>query len=148
MKVWQCVLWICAITLHSARSQSSDQDGWIREALDLYNQKDDGEFCFKFLSDLPDALLEEEGDSQSIGFLIKETDCLKSEGQDLEQCDYKEDGEVKACVLSAEEEVKCVSLSEKRRTRRAIKKLKTKALNKLKQKLQAVGNLIGSVIKG
>nr|AFX61592.1 cathelicidin-PY1 precursor [Nanorana yunnanensis] len=139
MKVWQCVLWISALTLQMARSQSPDQDGWIREALDLYNQREDGEFFFKFLSDLPDVLLEEEGDSPAIGFLIKETDCPKSEDCDLEKCDYRKDGEVKVCTLYREEEdVKCVSLSKNSRTRRAGTKRKCNFLCKLKEKLRTV----------
>nr|QQG31491.1 Cathelicidin [Hoplobatrachus rugulosus] len=149
MKVWQCAIWISAITLHLARSQSPDQDEWIREALDLYNQREDGEFFFKLLAGLPDDLLEDEGDSPSIGFLIKETDCPKVEDNDLEQCDYKKDGEVKVCALyGEEEEIKCYSLSKKSRTRRASKKGKCNLLCKLKQKLRSVGagTHIGSVV--
>ncbi|XP_018430776.1 PREDICTED: cathelicidin-related peptide Na_CRAMP-like [Nanorana parkeri] len=115
MKVWQCALWISALTLQAARSQSPDREEWIKEALDLYNQREDGEFFFKFLSDLPAAPLEEEN-NPTIAFLIKETECLKSEDINLEECDYKKDGEVKVCGLyPAEGEtmktLKCVGLT-------------------------------------
>ncbi|XP_040211153.1 cathelicidin antimicrobial peptide-like isoform X2 [Rana temporaria] len=140
MKVWQCVVWLSAITLEVARSQSPDREGWIREAVDLYNQREDGEFLFKLLSELPAALLEEEGDSPAITFLIKETDCPKSEEKDLEGCDYKEDGEVKVCALQREEEdVKCVSLAEKSRSKRSSKK-KCNFLCKVKNRLKSLSS--------
>nr|QPL18198.1 cathelicidin family antimicrobial peptide CATH1 precursor [Pelophylax nigromaculatus] len=146
MKVWQCVLWLCAITLDLAHSQPPDREDWIREALDLYNQREDGEFLFKLLSELPAPLLQEEGDSPAITFLIKETDCPKSEDNDLEGCDDKEDGEVKVCALHREEEdVKCVSLTENSRIKRSSNK-KCNFFCKLKKKVKSVGsrNLIGS----
>nr|AZW10343.1 cathelicidin precursor [Nanorana ventripunctata] len=123
MKVWQCALWISALTWQAARSQSPDREEWIREALDLYNQREDGEFFFKFLSDLPAAPLEEEN-NPTISFLIKETECLKSEDINLEECDYKKDGEVKVCGLYPEEgetmkTLKCVSLTKNFHTKRA-----------------------------
>nr|AXR75914.1 cathelicidin family antimicrobial peptide OL-CATH2 [Odorrana livida] len=147
MEIWQCVIWLCAVTLEVAHSQSPVQEGRIREALDLYNQREDGEFLFKLLSELPASLLEEEGDSSAITFLIKETDCPKSEDNDLERCDYKEDGEVKVCALHREDEdVKCISLSENSRTKRSNKKRKCNFLCKVKNKLKSVGSksLIGS----
>nr|WOZ29869.1 cathelicidin [Quasipaa spinosa] len=127
MKVWQCVLWISALTWQAARSQSLDQEEWIREALDLYNQRKDGEFFFKLLSDLPDAPPEEGEDSPAVAFFIKETECLKSEDTDLVQCDYKKDGEVKVCGLYPEEgetskTLKCVSLTKNSRVKRANRK--------------------------
>ncbi|XP_018430778.1 PREDICTED: cathelicidin-2-like isoform X2 [Nanorana parkeri] len=141
MKVWQCALWISALTLQAARSQSPDREEWIKEALDLYNQREDGEFFFKFLSDLPAAPLEEEGDSPAIGFLIKETDCPKSEDCDLEKRDYRKDGEVKVCALYREEEdVKCVSLSKDSRTRRSGTKRNCNFLCKVKQRLRSASS--------
>nr|UTQ11529.1 cathelicidin [Hoplobatrachus rugulosus] len=124
MKIWQCVFWIFAITLQSAHSESPDQDEWIREALDLYNQKDNGKCFYKQLSDLPAGILEEEEDSPTVRFFIKETECLKSEDIDLAQCDYKKDGQVKACALYPEEgetskTLKCVSLTKTSRVKRS-----------------------------
>ncbi|XP_077350095.1 cathelicidin antimicrobial peptide-like [Lithobates pipiens] len=140
MKVWQCVVWLSAVTLEVARSQSPDRDGWIREAVDLYNQREDGEFLFKLLSELPGPILEEEGDSPAIGFLIKETDCPKSEEIDLERCDHSKDGDVKVCVLHQEDEdVKCVSLTENSRSKRSSKKKKCKFFCKVKKKVTSIG---------
>ncbi|XP_077349652.1 cathelicidin antimicrobial peptide-like [Lithobates pipiens] len=140
MKVWQCVVWLSAVTLEVARSQSPDRDGWIREALDLYNQREDGEFLFKLLSDLPAPLLEEEGDSPAITFLIKQTDCPKSEENDLEGCDYSKDGEVKVCALHREDEdVKCVGLTENSRSKRSSKK-KCGFFCKLKKNIKSIGS--------
>ncbi|XP_073488549.1 batroxicidin-like [Aquarana catesbeiana] len=126
MKIWQCVVWLCAITLEVAHSQSPDQEGRIRAALDLYNQKEGEEFLFQLLSDLPAPLMQNEEDSPAVAFLIKETECLKSEDINLAQCDYKKDGEVKICGLYPEEEgtsetLKCVSLTENSRVKRSSK---------------------------
>ncbi|XP_073488550.1 cathelicidin antimicrobial peptide-like [Aquarana catesbeiana] len=151
MKIWQCVVCLCAVTLEVARSQSPDWEGWIREALDLYNQREDGEFLFKLLSELPAPLLEEEGDSPAITFLIKETDCPKSEENDLEGCDYSKDGEVKVCALHREDEdVKCVSMAaENSRSKRSSNK-KCGFFCKLKKKLKSVGSnsVIGTATYG
>nr|AXR75913.1 cathelicidin family antimicrobial peptide OL-CATH1 [Odorrana livida] len=133
MEIWQCVIWLCAITLEVAHSQSPDQEEQIRAALGLYNQKEGGEFLFKLLSDLPAPLLQDGEDSPAVSFLIKETECLKSEDNNLAQCDYKKDGEVKICGLYTEEEeeetseiLKCVSLTENSRGERSKKKKKCK----------------------
>nr|ASU44943.1 cathelicidin-1 precursor [Zhangixalus puerensis] len=143
MKVWQCVIFLAALTLHLAHFQS----GRIRAALDAYNQKDDGECYFKFVSDLPGSLLQEEEESPSVNFLIKETECRKSEDVDLERCEYKKDGEVKACALYLEkEEVECVSLSENSRPKRASENGKCNLLCLVKKKLRAVGNVIKTVV--
>nr|QBC65431.1 cathelicidin-RC2 precursor [Aquarana catesbeiana] len=140
MKIWQCVVWLSAVTLEVAHSQSPDREEWITEALDLYNQREDGEFLFKLLSELPAPLLEEEGDSPAITFLIKETDCPKSEENDLEGCDYSKDGEVKVCALHREDEdVKCVSLTENSRSKRSSNK-KCGFFCKLKNKLKSTGS--------
>ncbi|XP_077349651.1 neutrophilic granule protein-like [Lithobates pipiens] len=126
MKVWQCVVWLCAVTLEVARSQSVDQEGRIRDALDLYNQKEGDEFLFQLLSDLPAPLMQDGEDSPAVTFLIKETECLKSEDINSAGCDYKKDGEVKICGLYPEEEgtsetLKCVSLTENSRVKRSRK---------------------------
>ncbi|XP_068091290.1 15 kDa protein B-like [Hyperolius riggenbachi] len=95
----------------------TQQEGLIRDAVDQYNQMADGECLFKLLSDVPTSMLEEEEDPPEFAFMIKETECLKTdEDIDLEGCDYKEDGEVKLCALYPEsdevsENPKCVSLT-------------------------------------
>ncbi|XP_077349661.1 uncharacterized protein LOC143997742 isoform X5 [Lithobates pipiens] len=53
MKVWQCVVWLSVVTLEVAHSQSPDQEGRIREALDLFNQREDVLYFYKPLEDLP-----------------------------------------------------------------------------------------------
>ncbi|KAM5157485.1 cathelicidin-6-like [Mantella aurantiaca] len=121
---WHCVLWLCAAV---SLARSLDQDGWIGEELDLYNQREDGEFYFKMLSDLPASHLEEEQNFPTITFLIKETDCPKSQRVKLEECDYKKNGDVKICGLypgeaETSEAPKCVSLTKDFRTKRATGK--------------------------
>nr|QPL18199.1 cathelicidin family antimicrobial peptide CATH2 precursor [Pelophylax nigromaculatus] len=152
MKVWQCVLWLCAITLDLAHSQPPDREDWIRAALELCNQREDGEFLSKLLSELPTPPLQKEGDFPAIAFLIKETDCPKSKDNDLEGCDYKEDGEVKACAVQIEEEdVKCVSLSVgKMQKNSRIKRSSNEGCNilcLLKRKVKAVKNVVKNVVK-
>ncbi|KAM5157944.1 cathelicidin-6-like [Mantella aurantiaca] len=129
---WHCVLWLCAAV---SLARSLDQDGWIGEALDLYNQRENGEFYFKLLSDLQAPPMED--DSPTVAFLIKETECPKSEDLDPVQCDYKKDGEVKVCGMYPEEEaeeeegetsrtLKCVSLTQNSRVKRLNGKKKCK----------------------
>ncbi|KAM5157709.1 neutrophilic granule protein-like [Mantella aurantiaca] len=119
---WHCVLWLCAAV---SLVRSLDQDGWIGEALDVYNQREDGEFYFKLLSDLQAPPMEDAEDSPTAAFLIKETECSKSEDLNPIQCDYKKDGEVKVCGIYSEEKeeetsrtLKCVSQTQNSRVKK------------------------------
>ncbi|KAM5157486.1 cathelin-related peptide SC5-like [Mantella aurantiaca] len=124
---WHCVLWLYAAV---SLARSLDQDGWIGEALDLYNQRENGEFYFKLLSDLQAPPMEDAEDSPTVAFLIKETECPKSEELDPIQCGYKKDGEVKVCGIYSEEEIslKCVSVTQNSRVKRSNGKKKCKDL--------------------
>nr|WAN74062.1 CATH precursor [Zhangixalus smaragdinus] len=147
MKIWQCFLWLSALTLHLAHSQS----GRIKEALDAYNQREDGEFYFKLMSNVPGLgfFLQEKENPSRVIFLIKESECRKTEDVDLERCDYRKDGEVRMCALYRKgEKVECISLNKNLRTKRASKKGKCNFMCKVKQKLRAIGSktVIGTVV--
>ncbi|XP_040207964.1 uncharacterized protein LOC120939699 [Rana temporaria] len=123
MKVWQCVLWLCTVTLEVARSQSPDQEERIREALDLYNQREDVLYFYKPLEDLPPIPVQEERKDEILRFGIMETRCVKSGGGDAARCEYKADGEVRICDLNltapGKENLQCDIITKILRVRRA-----------------------------
>ncbi|XP_073488551.1 cathelicidin-1-like [Aquarana catesbeiana] len=126
MKIWQCVVWLSAVTLEVSHSQSPDQEGRIREALDLYNQREDVLYFYKPLEDLPaipiQIFFQEETKDEILRFGIMETRCLKSEGGDAARCEFKPDGEVKICDLNltapGKENMQCDIITKVSRRRR------------------------------
>ncbi|XP_073488552.1 cathelicidin-6-like [Aquarana catesbeiana] len=123
MKIWQCVVWLCAVTLEVSHSQSPDKEERIREALDLYNQREDVLYFYKPLEDLPAIPMQEETKDEILRFGIMETRCLKSEGGDAARCEFKPDGEVQICDLNltapGKENMQCDIITKISRVRRA-----------------------------
>ncbi|XP_077350096.1 uncharacterized protein LOC143998418 [Lithobates pipiens] len=123
MKVWQCVVWLSAVTLEVAHSPSPDQEGRIREALDLYNQREDVLYFYKPLEDLPAIPIQEGTKDEILRLGIMETRCLKSEGGDAARCEFKPDGEVQICDLNltapGKENMQCDIITKISRVRRA-----------------------------
>ncbi|XP_066441003.1 cathelicidin-related peptide Oh-Cath-like [Eleutherodactylus coqui] len=124
MMSWKLsLLFFSAVTLHGCLSGAAEpevQDGSsIKHITNLYNQMEDVTYLYKSLDQHPATPLEE-GENQRC-FIIKETECLKSENPDLSQCDFKSDGDVKLCDLHAEvpEDIKCIILPEVFRERRS-----------------------------
>ncbi|XP_073488553.1 cathelicidin-6-like isoform X1 [Aquarana catesbeiana] len=126
MKIWQCVVWLSAVTLEVSHSQSPDQEERIREALDLYNQREDVLYFYKPLEDLPaipiQIFFQEETKDEILRFGIMETRCLKSEGGDAARCEFKPDGEVQICDLNltapGKENMQCDIITKISRRRR------------------------------
>ncbi|XP_073488554.1 cathelicidin-6-like isoform X2 [Aquarana catesbeiana] len=122
MKIWQCVVWLSAVTLEVSHSQSPDQEERIREALDLYNQREDVLYFYKPLEDLPAIPIQEETKDEILRFGIMETRCLKSEGGDAARCEFKPDGEVQICDLNltapGKENMQCDIITKISRRRR------------------------------
>ncbi|XP_077349657.1 uncharacterized protein LOC143997742 isoform X2 [Lithobates pipiens] len=123
MKVWQCVVWLSVVTLEVAHSQSPDQEGRIREALDLFNQREDVLYFYKPLEDLPAIPVQEGTKDEILRLGIMETRCLKSEGGDAARCEFKPDGEVQICDLNltapGKENMQCDIITKISRVRRA-----------------------------
>nr|QBC65428.1 cathelicidin-like-2 precursor [Aquarana catesbeiana] len=123
MKIWQCVVWLSAVTLEVSHSQSPDQEERIREALDLYNQREDVLYFYKPLEDLPAIPMQEETKDEILRFGIMETRCLKSEGGDAARCEFKPDGEVQICDLNltapGKENMQCDIITKISRVRRS-----------------------------
>ncbi|XP_068094635.1 cathelicidin-1-like [Hyperolius riggenbachi] len=127
---WWGVLVLAAVSSQLGLCQLQEPDILeevsLTEMVEMYNQREEEECYYKLLTGLPVTELEEEEDSPTVAFLIKETECLKSGRDiDLERCDYKEDGEVKVCGMypdedgKSEEELRCVSLTQNVRAKRA-----------------------------
>ncbi|KAM4705854.1 cathelicidin antimicrobial peptide-like [Rhinophrynus dorsalis] len=71
----------------------------IGKAIDLYNAGLNSSFVFRlFISESQHKGTDQSGENE-VNFLIKETLCLKSEERNIENCDFKEDGEVQTCTL-------------------------------------------------
>ncbi|CAI9605422.1 unnamed protein product, partial [Staurois parvus] len=123
--VW---LWHSPISVTLAHSQSSDQEGRITEARDLYNQRGGWLllYFYKPLVDLPaipiQIFSQEETKDQILRFGIMETRCLKAGGGDAAQCEFKPDGEVKICDLNlratGKENLQCDNITRISRMRR------------------------------
>ncbi|XP_068094653.1 antimicrobial protein CAP18-like isoform X2 [Hyperolius riggenbachi] len=164
---WWGVLVLAAVSsqLGLCRSLEPDvqEEVSLTEAVELFNQRDEGELLYKLLSVLSVSELqnEMEGDSPtpSAAFLIKETECPKAATRDTDLCDYKQDGEVKVCGLYPAEDqtttlLNCVSMTENLRTKRASEngeecgllcKAGMKLKSAVKKKLQFVGNVVKTV---
>ncbi|XP_066441001.1 cathelicidin-related antimicrobial peptide Bf-CRAMP-like [Eleutherodactylus coqui] len=127
MRSWKLsLLFFSAVTLHGCLSGAAEpqvqDERSIREIISLYNQMEGVTYLYKYLDQIFITSLEE--NEKDRGYIIKETECLKSENPDLSQCDFKPDGNVKICNLDAEvpEDIKCISLPEGVRVRRSTKR--------------------------
>ncbi|XP_066441177.1 cathelicidin-2-like [Eleutherodactylus coqui] len=122
MRSWKLsLLFFSAVTLHGClcgTAEPEDQDERsMRDITNLYNQMEEVIYLYKYLDQISITPLE--GDENDKGYIIKETECLKSGNPDLSQCDFKPDGDVKICNLDAEvpDDIKCISLPEGVRVR-------------------------------
>ncbi|KAM3910180.1 uncharacterized protein RB166_021241 [Leptodactylus fuscus] len=111
------LLLLAALTLHACLSaQSEVSDGRSRrDIIALYNQREGVTYLYK--------ALEEEETADRRNLIIKETKCLKSDNQDVSQCDYKPDGDVRICSLDLgdvdSEDIRCSSLTQGIRVKRS-----------------------------
>ncbi|KAM5156665.1 cathelicidin-6-like [Mantella aurantiaca] len=118
---WHCVLWLCAAV---SLARSLDQDGWIGEALDLYNQREDVLYLYRALEDLPGGPEQKEKNSRKLRIEIMETTCLKSERRNAARCQYKPDGDRKMCNVQLTDpdikEIQCDHVTKVSRRKRPI----------------------------
>ncbi|XP_066441178.1 cathelicidin-related antimicrobial peptide Bf-CRAMP-like isoform X1 [Eleutherodactylus coqui] len=128
MRSWKLsLLFFSAVTLHGCLSGAAEpevqDERSIRDIINLYNKREGVTYLYKYLDQISITPLE--GDENQRGFIIKETECLKSGNPDLSQCDFKPDGDVKICILDAEvpDDIKCISLPENVRVRRSSRRL-------------------------
>ncbi|XP_040287426.1 cathelicidin-4-like [Bufo bufo] len=94
-------LFLCGhlLTITAAPILSSKED--IAEIIHFSNKLLSKNFLFKLLrvEDEDESYLQETSTGRKVlKFSIKETTCLTSDSYDLEKCDFKNDGEVMACV--------------------------------------------------
>ncbi|KAM3922885.1 cathelicidin antimicrobial peptide-like [Leptodactylus fuscus] len=94
MMPWKLsLLLLSAVTLHGCLSAHSEvPDGRSRrDIMARYNQREGVTYLYK--------ALEEDEKPDKKDFIIKETECRKSDNPDVSQCDFKSDGDVKLCTL-------------------------------------------------
>ncbi|XP_066441078.1 cathelicidin-6-like [Eleutherodactylus coqui] len=145
MMSWKLsLLFFSAVTLHgclSGTAEPEDQDeNFIREIVTLYNQMEGVTYLYKSLDQLPSVPLQ--GDENDKGYIIKETECLKSGNPDLSQCDFKPDGDVKMCAQDVDDDIMCVRVPKEARLKRSLKKCKKLAC----KLLRGAGSVIGTVV--
>ncbi|XP_066441179.1 cathelicidin-related antimicrobial peptide Bf-CRAMP-like isoform X2 [Eleutherodactylus coqui] len=98
MRSWKLsLLFFSAVTLHGCLSGAAEpevqDERSIRDIINLYNKREGVTYLYKYLDQISITPLE--GDENQRGFIIKETECLKSGNPDLSQCDFKPDGNVR-----------------------------------------------------
>ncbi|XP_066441002.1 cathelicidin-related antimicrobial peptide Bf-CRAMP-like [Eleutherodactylus coqui] len=129
MRSWKLsLLFFFAVTLHGCLSGAAEpevqDESRITDIINLYNQREGVIYLYKSL-DQPSATPLEE-DENNRGYIIKETECLKSEDADLSQCDFKPDGDVKICNLDLDaedpEDINCISLTKGVRVKRSSRR--------------------------
>ncbi|XP_030045753.1 cathelicidin antimicrobial peptide [Microcaecilia unicolor] len=94
------VTWVASVVT-SARippisSDIQDLDSIIL-AIDFYNQEQNETSIFKLLDVDNNRRLDDSANNQELNFRIKQTVCQKTETQNTEECEFKEDGLVKDC---------------------------------------------------
>ncbi|XP_066441141.1 cathelicidin-related antimicrobial peptide Na_CRAMP-like [Eleutherodactylus coqui] len=128
MMSWKLsLLFFSAVTLHGCLSDAAepeDQDErCIRHITNLYNQREGGTNLYRSLDELPSVPLQEDGNNN--GYILKETECQKSENRDLSQCDFKPDGDITLCDCDLKDEdpenMMCARVPKEKRAKRSIK---------------------------
>ncbi|KAM4688529.1 antibacterial peptide PMAP-37-like isoform 2-T2 [Discoglossus pictus] len=161
MESWKTMLFLAVVTVVTSLSlaQGMRDEDYIKEVVELYNENVD--YLFKPLHDYPARFVLVEEDSQLLVFLIKETQCDKSENATILDCDFKPNGEIKVCTSYLDEQknpdnITCNGLPQvlwisqvynspflKSRTRRSANRKRCKnAVCKLLGKLKGSGSPI------
>uniref|UniRef100_G3UA57 Vipericidin n=1 Tax=Loxodonta africana TaxID=9785 RepID=G3UA57_LOXAF len=120
-----------------------------------YNNQSDEEYAFCVLETQPqpdwDPTLSE---PQSLYFTIKETECKMVENLTLEQCPFKDNGQVKNCLAIIETSGEGLSVEltcepqnpAEAQERRFVRKVKRKLLLDLRKFLQKMKKMIGQLV--
>ncbi|KAM4688530.1 cathelicidin-related antimicrobial peptide Na_CRAMP-like isoform 3-T3 [Discoglossus pictus] len=148
MESWKAMLFLAVVTVVTSLSlaQGMRDEDYIKEVVELYNENADN--LYKPLHDYPARFVLVEEDSQLLVFLIKETQCDKSENATILDCDFKPNGEIKVCTSYLDEQknpdnITCNGLPQKSRTRRSANRKRCKnAVCKLLGKLKGSGSPI------
>ncbi|OCT75370.1 hypothetical protein XELAEV_18030549mg, partial [Xenopus laevis] len=85
-------------------------DNWIvplssvlSRAVDLYNTEQGNAWAFKLLYIIPSS-------SRVVQFIIKETDCVRSEGKGLRECPFRDGGLERRCTIMLSEDQDTVTV--------------------------------------
>ncbi|KAM4688532.1 cathelicidin-6-like isoform 5-T5 [Discoglossus pictus] len=124
MESWKTMLFLAVVTVVTSLSlaQGMRDEDYIKEVVELYNENVD--YLFKPLHDYPARFVLVEENTQLMVFLIKETECPKSQNANVLECDFKPNGEIKVCTSYLDEQknpdnVTCKDLPQKSRTKRS-----------------------------
>lgn len=69
----------------------------VEDAVDFFNKGSDQDHIFKLVEADPQYDLGESANPLQLQFMLKETECLKSENKTIEECNFQEHGAIKVC---------------------------------------------------
>ncbi|XP_069502801.1 cathelicidin-2-like [Ambystoma mexicanum] len=97
MQVWLPLLAVLAVST-TATFASHPHISWsIKDAPDLYNMGSNSDYIFKLVEGDKEYVSAESTRPRQLWFMMRETECLKSEKKQLDECDFKESAVMKAC---------------------------------------------------
>ncbi|MBZ3872337.1 Cathelicidin antimicrobial peptide [Sciurus carolinensis] len=96
---WSLLLLLLGLVMPPAIAQTLSYQEAVLRAVDGFNQQSSDANLYRLLSLDSQSPGDEDPDTPNpVSFRVKETVCPKTTQQNLEQCDFKEDGLVKRCV--------------------------------------------------
>ncbi|XP_078518594.1 cathelicidin-1-like [Lissotriton helveticus] len=69
----------------------------VEDAVDFFNKGSNQDYIFKLVEVDPQYDLDEPASTLQLQFMVKETECLKSENKTIEECNFQEHGAIKVC---------------------------------------------------